>query len=223
MESEREIGLIYWAGPGWREQAERVADEMADHGPTHIAWRTIEARGNPRNASWAKLGCLRDADPAPEQTVWVADADLAVIDDWAPFHASSADPAAEFAAVPEPITPAVRNEMEAYGIGPDYFNCGLFAARNTVNVQAALSAAALRYPRYGRWAEQTALNKMLETHAIATSGMPAALNTLVQPGQTPDRATLRNAAIIHFCGLGGNATAVAARVAALRETLRETP
>jgi hypothetical protein len=99
-----------------------------------------------------------------------------------------------------PELPEVRNEAEAYGIAPArYVNAGMWVLHRSH--RGLLDAAKPYAPQYGRWLEQTALNRALALADSPHFQLPRAYNTLVPGPAWPAPETLRAQGIInaHLC------------------------
>lgn len=149
---------------------------------------------DPKRASWGKMRVL---EAYPDDDFLIFDADIWAMKPWDPRE--FLDRPTFVAEQPNKMTVA---ECQLYGLPQDrYINGGLWiVSRRDVELFKAIQAM---YPSYGRWQEQTALNKAIHRDLqLPVRYLPRAYNDLVNPALPSDAVTLRNrhSVNLHFAG-----------------------
>lgn len=179
----------YTIGTGkWRKVAEYAAARMQEMtGVDCSVWTPRKEWVHP---SWAKCEIPIETDTL------IFDADVWCMSPWNPSGSEWTMP---IAGVVEPANPAVDLECQLYGIKrSEYFNGGLVVV--AAGAWDMLPTVAQYHPRYGRWLEQTAMNKVFAGRAGA---IPDPYNHLLRANREPmDVASLRahGAINLHFTG-----------------------
>ncbi len=159
--------------------------------------------------SWMKCHLLK-LFPR-EQDFLVFDADIVCMEAWAPEDLFVNKLKRTFTAVPDRNHRIVYDECTAHSLPfPDwYINGGLLMfSREHAPLWDAVSA---KHPRYGRWLEQTALNKSIQELGLEVARLPRIFNCLPHLDtqcrnssfnlqQLHDRGVIN----FHFADCGGN-------------------
>lgn len=213
------LAVTIGIGDGWRELAERSARRMtaATGLPAQVISSCYLLPGG-WNPSWAKCWAF-DLVPADVERLVIFDADLYVAGPFAEWDTDQ-----PLAVVRHVRNNEVRNEMTLYGFR-EYWNGGLLVIRRSL--ADALRLVATYGPHYGKWLEQTALNRVFEY--CDKAWLPARCNHLL--GAPPAKAGA-DAAIgsalgaieagsigLHFTGYRGDAAKIAAIYDQLDEIL----
>ena len=160
------------------------------------------------NPSWAKARAF-DLLPPDVERVLVFDADILCVGKWGEW-----DTDAPLAVVRHIENQDVKTEMALYGF-EDYWNAGLFVARR--EVEEELRSVANYGPRYGKWLEQDAMNRVFQyreklwlpgrcNHLLAAPAKGAPQGAAVGAALGAIEAGAIN---LHFTGYGGDADKVA--------------
>lgn len=176
----------YTIGTGtWRKVAQAAAARM--QAMTGIPCEVFVPSKKWAHPSWGKCEI-----PVDGPTL-IFDADIWCMEKWEPRHAPGA-----VCMVPEPSNRFVDIECRLYGIERHrYCNGGLMI----LDDPAILPAVAAYAPRYGRWLEQTAINKVLVGRDVTL--LSPRLNHLLRANKEPmDADSLRahGAINLHFTG-----------------------
>jgi hypothetical protein len=190
-------GAVIAVGAGWGACAKLAADamEQATGVPCDvISGADLERAGWPAgwHPSWGKLWLFEVPRLQSADRLIVFDADLLAVRPWDEWQG----PEEWMAARDQGGTP-VRAEMRLFDLA-DYFNTGLLVIDRSLALW--LHQARKKGPRYGRWAEQTAVNVALEE--VPGRVLPPCCNVLV-PGdvEMAAQAVEDGAAVVHFAGI----------------------
>lgn len=151
------------------------------------------------NPSWMKCHIIEEFGVLAAPFL-VFDADILPMRPWNP----EALYRGRFTGVAEAPNTMIRQECNAYGMRQDrYINGGLLMF--DASHRSIWDETWSRHPHYGRWLEQTSLNKSLDGKAVTL--LPHAFNTLLQQeGEdlTPEGLKARPEVNLHMCGLRGD-------------------
>ena len=151
---------------------------------------------NLSHPSWAK--CWLEQFNPTDKDLFIADADVWCMKEWNPVTALADYP---LVVVKDESSDQVRAECRLYGLDPEkYFNTGLML----VHAFSALYGAQRYHPRFGRWAEQTAINKAVQDWKIEPTYLPHAYNRLLWPGKDDygtDALKALGAVNLHFASM----------------------
>ncbi len=149
---------------------------------------------DPQRASWAKMRVL---EAYPEDNFLIFDADVFCMKPWNPME--WADRPTFVAEKPNKMTVA---ECQLFGLPQErYINGGLWIVSR--DEAPLFDAIKKMYPEYGRWQEQTALNKAIHRDLrLPVRYLPRAYNDLVNPAlpSDPDTLRARHSVNLHFAG-----------------------
>ena len=152
---------------------------------------------NITHPAWLKLWAY---DFAGHTDIMIFDADVWCMKEWSP-ESALAD--SSLAVVRDELSTAVIAECDLYGIGRgNYFNAGLLIADSD---QRIFQEARKYAPKYGKWLEQTALNRESWIQQVCPNYLPRAYNRLLWPGaDSYDSEYLNrlNVVNLHFASLG---------------------
>jgi hypothetical protein len=217
------IGVTIGIGGLWPEIAARAARRMEkmssircvvlDEKKAAEAWLSEYA-----HPSWLK--CHLDKIFPQHKSFMIFDADIFCLNNWNPFELSWQVKQA-FCAVPDRNLRMVFDECTAHQLPfPDwYVNGGLviFGREH----QKVWDKVWEKHPRYGRWLEQTALNKAIQETGVDVCRLPRKFNLLPSPvGAEMTAAKLREMAAagvvnFHYADCGGDG----AKILALQKEL----
>lgn len=195
------IGITIGIGEEWAALSRQTAARMRQM--TGLECRVIESTtADVAHPSWIKCHVHR---MFPEvDSFLLFDADLLPFQPWDPagmFEAMRRP----FIAVPEPnMNDQILAECAAWKLGyPDtYINGGLLIyGREHGWIWDKVWAY---HPHGGRWAEQSALNRVLADEQVEMCRLPRHYNLLAQEGRIKSiysRSTLKDAVNVHTCGL----------------------
>jgi hypothetical protein len=186
------IGVTIGYG-AWKEVAERAAARM--EAMTDMECRVLpdEYVDDPARASWAKT---RVMEAYPNEAFLIFDADVWCMKPWKPWKLLGRP-----TFVPEQLNTAIDTECQLYGLPKDrYVNGGLWIVN--CDHEPLMKAVRSYYPEYGRWQEQTALNKALLELDQPPHYLPRAYNDIVRPNLDTDpvRLRARHSINLHFAG-----------------------
>lgn len=164
-------GLCIGTG-NWGRIAARAAAQMEKM--TGVPCVVVDrVDNNLVHSSWHKLNLLRDH---PGETLLIFDADMWCAQAWDPAaHATTG-----LAMASEPKNGSVRLECELYHIPvAQYCNAGLIIADE--RAKEVFAAAKRLHPQYGRWLEQTGLNRVIVEQKFPLHQLPLAYNRHIDP------------------------------------------
>lgn len=101
--------------------------------------------------------------------------------------------------LPERPHTAIKTECQLYGIPLDsYYNAGLIIM--TGNEGPLFENAFSRHPTYGRWLEQTSLNRSVVELKWQVQPLPDAYNRMVRIETPVEKLRMEQAINLHFAG-----------------------
>lgn len=180
----------------WAKLARYSADRM--HEMTGMEVDVIGdgfANNYPDISHPAWLKCFY-RDLTGDNDVMLFDADLFAMKEWQPERLWSG----RMMVVPDENSREVYNECQLYQIGyGNYFNTGLIIGPEHV------ADAFAYHPQYGRWNEQTAINKVVWDAQLCPTFLPRAYNRLLWPNMDsyePEALMEMGAVNLHFASIG---------------------
>lgn len=214
------IGVTIGIGRLWPEIAARSARRMQKMtGLRCIVIDGARRVGAPErlpevvHPSWLKCHITRIFPT--EHRFLVFDADIFCLSHWDP-EALFAETRKSFCAVPDRNLPAVYKECCEHQLPfPDWYVNGGLLMFNRKH-EAIWDEVWNKHPRYGRWLEQTALNKAIQESGIDVCRLPRVFNQLPEaPGEliAPGKIeNLRDAGVanFHYADCGGDGSKILA-------------
>ena len=200
------IGFCIGVGEGWDKCAQWACKRMVQMTgieciPIHHlskSWTT---------PSWGKLEIATHIHKhANGHNIYmIFDADILPMKPWRPRELFI-NQGRKFLAARDVDSIVVMDECKRYDIPMgEYYNAGLmiFGSEHL----HVFDTAATRHPTYGRWQEQTAINKALQDTNTNVIPLPRAYNTLLWPDKDsykPNDLINQHAVNLHCASLGGN-------------------
>jgi hypothetical protein len=203
------IGLTIGIGGLWPEIAARSARRMEKMtGIKCYAFKATTAGIN--HPSWLKCK-LMDFYPKVGDFL-VFDADIFSMQVWSP-QTIFQEMKGAFCAVPDRNHKIVLDECQEHNLPfPDwYINGGLMMFSRAH--KPLWDAVFAKHPKYGRWLEQTALNKSIQELGVEVCRLPRVFNTLPNldaTGSWYDLDAMRKSGVVnfHMADLGGDGTKI---------------
>lgn len=186
------IGVTIGYG-AWRDVAIAAAAQMQINTGIECMILPDLYVDDPQRASWAKMRVL---EAYPNDDFLIFDADIWCMKEWDP-RAFADRPTF----VPEEPNTAIDAECQLYGLPRErYVNGGLWIVNR--KAEPLFKAVQSMYPEYGRWQEQTALNKAIIALREPVRYLPRAYNDIVRPHLpwTADELRARHSINLHFAG-----------------------
>lgn len=199
------LGLTIGIGDDWKKAATKAAERMEKN--TGIECRVVsEDPYGLSNPSWLKM-FLHEMYPDYERLM-IFDADLISLQPWNVEQVCEEAGGLVIGAVD--TGDGIKAECINYNLDPTtYLNGGLIITGPFH--QNIWDRVKRGYPRYGTWAEQTALNKAIQKYTIGVYGLPREYNYVFQYWKEKldvDKVTDGKIVNFHLASLRGNAKAL---------------
>ena len=211
------IGVTIGIGGLWPEIAARSARRMEKMTGLHCVALHIDrfthVTPDVVHPSWLK--CHIDKIFSVQHRFLVFDADMFCLNPWDPA-ALFAETCQSFCAVPDRNLPTVYNECCARGLPfPDWYVNGGLVMFNQKH-RGVWDLTWQKHPRFGRWLEQTALNKSIQESGIDICRLSRKFNRLPdRPGAGVTTGAIQDMASagtinFHYADCGGDGSKILA-------------
>ena len=183
----------------WKNLAEYSADRMSEMTDADVMVLGDDEANRHKVPHPAWLKCYINHYTNDHEVI-VFDADLFCMREWNPCLFTDK---CDMAVVKDEDSQPVYQECQLYDIGfGNYFNSGMMLFGDGVHV---ITGAINYLPSYGRWNEQTAINKVIWDRRMCPMYLPRAYNRLLWPGvDNYDPEALKDLGVVnlHFASIG---------------------